>query len=70
MRVHEVNKGQVTKFSPPLKMTISQHRRALFEVCEDPNPCLVSMGVEKMSLDVCARAYCAVEVKLVVNKGQ
>ena len=70
MRVHEVNKGQVTNFSPPLKMTISQHRRGLFEVCEDPNPCLVSMGVEKMSLDVCARAYCAVEVKLVVNKGQ
>ena len=70
MRAHEVIQGQVPNFSAPLKMTNSQPRRGLFEVCKDPNPCPVSGWVDGMSLGVCARAHSALEVKFWVNKGQ
>ena len=38
MRVHEVNKGQVPNFSTISKLTISQPRRGLFEVCKSLKP--------------------------------
>ena len=38
MRAHEVNRGQVPNFSAPLKMTISQPRRGLSEVCKGLEP--------------------------------
>ena len=65
-----VNRGQVPNFSAPQKMTISQPRKGLFEVCKDANPSPISGQVDRMSLGACACAYCALEVKLGVNKGQ
>ena len=38
MRAHEVIQGQVPNFSAPLKMTISQPWRGLFEVCKGLKP--------------------------------
>ena len=38
MCVHEVNKGQVPNFSTIGKLTISQPRRGLFEVCKSLKP--------------------------------
>ena len=38
MRVHEVNRGQVPNFSTIGKLTISQPRRGLFEVCKSLKP--------------------------------
>ena len=38
MRVHEVKKGQVPNFSTIGKLTISQPRRGLFEVCKSLKP--------------------------------
>ena len=52
-----VNKGQVPNFSAPLKMTISQPRRGLSEVCLNTCP---QSGVRWcVCVCVCVRAHSA-----------